>query len=110
MQWSDEQVDDFYSVVGGRIKEIRTRSRMTQNELARHLGLTRSSVANIEAGRQRVQLHWLAQIAVMLDADIKDLVELPERERESLDMPDTEKLPDSTAEFVAIAMRRAGGG
>jgi transcriptional regulator with XRE-family HTH domain len=110
MQWSDEQVDDFYAVVGGRIKEVRTRSRLTQNELASRLGLTRSSVANIEAGRQRVQLHWLAQIAVMLDVGMNDLVELPERGRENLGVPDTGGLPDSTAEFLAIAMRRAGGG
>lgn len=39
---------------------------MTQQELATAIGLTRTSIANLEAGRQRIPLHILYAIAEAL--------------------------------------------
>lgn len=38
--------------IGSRIKQRRTKSGMTQIELAKRVGLSRTSIANIEAGQQ----------------------------------------------------------
>ncbi|MFD6073739.1 helix-turn-helix transcriptional regulator [Amycolatopsis lurida] len=110
MKWSEARTDDFYAVVGSKIKETRTREKVTQTELAKTLGLTRSSVANIEAGRQRVQLHGLAQIALILKVDISDLVPMPYDDQNSLvTIPGIDEQPAETADFLSAVARRAGG-
>lgn len=53
---------EFYLALGQRIQKAR-RGRLTQEELARKLGITRTSVINIEKGRQQVLVHTLADIA-----------------------------------------------
>lgn len=40
--------------IGRRLKDWRTQCGWTQGEVAELIGLTRTSVANIEAGRQRL--------------------------------------------------------
>ena len=109
MKWSEAQTDEFYTVVGNKIKEIRTRAKVTQTELAKALGLTRSSVANIEAGRQRVQLHGLVQAATVLKVSIDDLVYTPDFDQNNLvAIPGIDKQPATTADFLSAVARRAG--
>ena len=67
----------FYRDVGGRVRTARVSKRLTQEDLASKLGLTRSSVANLEAGRQRVPLHVLVLISELLETPISEL--LPKR-------------------------------
>ncbi|WP_050900669.1 helix-turn-helix domain-containing protein [Paenibacillus elgii] len=66
--------DDYYKAVGKRIRESRLRQGMTQSALGQKLHISRPSVANIEAGRQRVQIHFLYQIASELETTITDLL------------------------------------
>lgn len=47
----------IYKRLGPEIKKRRERLGMTQAELGVIVGMTRSSIANIEAGRQRILLH-----------------------------------------------------
>ena len=47
---------------------------MSQAKLAQELGLSRASVVNIEAGRQRTPLHVLWRIAEELQTDIALLI------------------------------------
>ena len=109
MKWSESKIDNFYSVVGGKIKEARVREKVTQTDLARLLGLTRSSIANIEAGRQRVQLHGLVQIAIALNLPVADLVHTPESgERDVVEIRGIEEQPAVTADFLSAVVRRAG--
>lgn len=70
----DPQIDRFYVSVGDRVRGARTAARLTQADLARQLGLARSSIANIEAGRQRVPLHVFVAIAEALKADVSELI------------------------------------
>ncbi|WP_079085593.1 helix-turn-helix domain-containing protein [Streptomyces dysideae] len=70
----DPQIDRFYASVGDRVRDARSAARMTQAELADRLSLARSSIANIEAGRQRIPLHVFFLIADALGADAKDLL------------------------------------
>lgn len=72
--------DRLYRLVGGRLRTIRERKRprMSQQTLANRVDMTRASIVNIEAGRQRPPLHVLWQIAETLDVTLVDL--LPTRE------------------------------
>lgn len=73
-QPDDPQVDRFYVSVGDRIRGARSASRMTQAQLAASLGLARSSIANIESGRQRLPLHVFVLIAETLNINVAELL------------------------------------
>jgi len=68
-----EENRDFYTAVGRRVADIR-KGRMTQEALAGKLNLTRTSVINIEKGRQQVLLHTLVNIARVLQVLPTDLI------------------------------------
>jgi len=69
--------EQLYEEFGRRVRAIRRRAGVTQGELAQQLGLSRTSVSNIEAGRQRLPLHHLYAFAAALDCELLELI--PER-------------------------------
>lgn len=56
----------FYGAVGARIRTLREVKGMTQQELADVVKLTRTSIVNIEQGRQRLLLHSIPRFASTL--------------------------------------------
>ena len=60
---------DIYREVGRNIRRYRAGSHRTQAQLASEIGISRASLANIEAGRQQLLLHHLYAIADALDLD-----------------------------------------
>jgi len=101
-------IDRFYAKVGARVREARQGARMTQAELASRLQVTRSSVANLEAGRQRIPLHLFALISDALDTEPGKL--LPHNPifgpRPSVEIVDQHlaDADESTREFVQSAL------
>ena len=69
------QEQALYDAIGLRIQELR-KGQLTQEELGDLVGLSRASIANLEAGRQRTSLHHLYAIAEALDVNVGDV--LPE--------------------------------
>ena len=66
---------DLYRALGLALSARRRSVRVTQSELAASVGMTRASLANIEAGRQSVMLHQLYRLAEALGLQtILDLV------------------------------------
>ena len=61
--------DDIYKEVGRNIRRYREGARRTQEQMAAEIGMSRASLANIEAGRQKARLHHLYAIAEALDLD-----------------------------------------
>lgn len=55
--------DQFYRGVGAKVAEARMMRGMSQSDLGDAVGLSRASVANIEAGRQRMLAHTLVELA-----------------------------------------------
>lgn len=53
---------DFYKALGARIRELRG-TKISQEDVAKSSRLSRTSIVNIEAGRQRLLVHNLFQIA-----------------------------------------------
>ena len=45
---------DFHARLGARVKELREKNELTQENLARALGLKRTSVVDIEKGKRKV--------------------------------------------------------
>lgn len=80
-------IDALYAAVGDRIKSARRARGWNQTRLADAIGLRRSSITNVEAGRQRLAIHQLLAVSQALRVDIGDLLAGP--------LPDlTADLPD----------------
>jgi transcriptional regulator with XRE-family HTH domain len=60
--------------VGARIRELRADRGLTQLRLAERSGISRPSVANVEAGRQNVSLRQLCALALALDVGVEELL------------------------------------
>lgn len=87
----------FYINVGQNVKQAREGRGITQEDLAAQVALSRTSITNIEQGRQQFMLHTLIEISAALsvapasllpkiDANFEDtldekLKELPLNER-----------------------------
>ena len=67
-----------YREFGQRVRRGRNESGLTQDMLAHQIGLSRTSVTNIERGRQAVLLHQVYDIARALDTTVQAL--LPDEE------------------------------
>src|SRR5688572_5744715 len=65
----------LYQVLGSRIK-MQREGRFTQGELADVVGASRTSITNLESGRQRPPLHLLLRIAEALDCELRDILPL----------------------------------
>jgi DNA-binding XRE family transcriptional regulator len=74
-----QDLDVFYTTIGENIKSLRNKLNYSQDDLAKFLNLTRTSVVNIEKGRQRPPLHTLVDVASFLDVDISKL--LPSKDK-----------------------------
>ncbi len=70
--------DRLYRLFGSRVRALREEKNVTQDELAKRVDLSRTSITNIERGRQRVLLHQMVGIAQALDADPTELIPKPE--------------------------------
>lgn len=68
-------IEPFYEEVGQMIRKLRTKKRLSQEALGRLLNppVTRASIANIEAGKQRILAHTLVQIAQILDVKLTEI-------------------------------------
>ena len=59
-------IDPRYDAFGRAVALRRDQLGMTQAQLSARVGLSRASIANIEAGRQNVLLHHACDIAAVL--------------------------------------------
>jgi transcriptional regulator with XRE-family HTH domain len=66
--------DKLYKIIGDRIRQGRKELKLTQAELAQRMGFERTSITNIESGKQHTPLHLLYKLCAMLEMDIKSLL------------------------------------
>jgi len=100
-------LDAFYKTVGENIKAKRRERGLSQEGLAKSVGLKRPSMSNIEKGRQNILLHTFCDIVETLDTDAIAL--LPERQRpEPTQMPDLTSYSQEVRDFVEAGIRPAG--
>jgi transcriptional regulator with XRE-family HTH domain len=87
----------FYRQFGQLLAQVRRKKGKSQEFLADELGLSRTSITNIEKGRQPIQLHSLYRIARLLGVELKEL--LPSPQVFDLQRP-AEKLSVSRSEWL----------
>lgn len=64
----------FYKAFGEAVRRARKERGLSQDALASAVGLKRTSIANIERGRQRLLLHTAWSIALVLRVKLIDLL------------------------------------
>lgn len=84
-----------YRAVGAAIRRRRLRRGLTQAQLAQRVSLSRTSITNIEAGRQKLLVHTLLTIAEVLGLAPSEL--LPDAK---VEIRLRKTLPASTQRFV----------
>jgi len=66
----------LYKRIGKRIREIREKRGLTQKALAALVRLTRTSITNIELGKQKILVHTLFELASALNVEARELLML----------------------------------
>jgi len=97
----DELTDELYAIIGWRITRLRKTRGIRQQTLADAIGVTHSSIANAEVGRQRLPLDKLLAIAQSLGTTLPELLDT-ERELPTL----IEPLPAETFSAMTDAVAR----
>lgn len=101
----------FYEEVGRRIRDARKRRKppITQEMLAHMVSLTRTSITNVEKGRQKFLLHTLADIAAALHVEPASLLPPSSAESEHLDEA-LKNRPRAEKEWIKSAVSAAQKG
>ncbi|MFZ0747306.1 MAG: helix-turn-helix transcriptional regulator [Terracidiphilus sp.] len=105
--------DEIYRGVGRKIRQTRENQHLSQDSLAKRLGISRTSMVNIEAGRQRAPLHLMWQIAELLETKLTLLIPSPEellvpRDQTILDKEMMEQIKDEANGDPAIIKALTG--
>jgi transcriptional regulator with XRE-family HTH domain len=104
---------DFYRLVGDRVRSARIAAGLSQALLAERVGLTRSSVANLEAARQRTSLYHFVLISRALKVDVGQLLpdeQGPQGSRFTSNLQnELADSPETAQEFVRGAVARLQG-
>jgi transcriptional regulator with XRE-family HTH domain len=69
-----EELEALYAEFGHRVRTKREEAGLRQSDVAVRMNLSRGSIANVEAGRQRPTLHQVYQLARVLSVPISDLL------------------------------------
>jgi transcriptional regulator with XRE-family HTH domain len=102
----------IYVRIGRELRIHREQRRLSQARLAETVGLRRTSLVNIEAGRQRLPLHVLYALCSVLEIEPSDVlpgiaeVRLPSEadEHEVLVGDQIHRIPPKTAELVRAVL------
>jgi len=81
---SDATVRRLCAEFGARIRAARKKGRLTPQALGHLVGLSRSSIVNLELGRQRAPVHVVWNLAHALGVSVSDLVPDPETRKAPL--------------------------
>jgi transcriptional regulator with XRE-family HTH domain len=65
---------ELYKRLGAQLRERRQLQGMSQIQLAKAVGLLRTSITNIEAGRHRLPIHVLYQLCQVLKIEVTALL------------------------------------
>jgi len=99
----------LYQIIGTRLKQRRSELGITQAHLAAAAGVLRTSVTNIESGRQKPPLSLLYKLCEALDAEVAAIVPTNAEAAQLTTVPMTiegivKEVPPKTAEFLRRAL------
>jgi len=67
-------IEPVYRQLGAKIEQMRSILGWNQADLAKRVGLSRGSIANIETGRQRLLLHDIEKFSTAFQTSPKVLL------------------------------------
>jgi transcriptional regulator with XRE-family HTH domain len=91
-------LDPLYVQIGKQIRDRRRKKGITQERLAELASLTRTSITNIEKGRQKLPIHTLYALANALGAEATEL--LPDLRKSKDDVLERKVLKDLSKKEV----------
>lgn len=90
----------MYQELGRRARSARRKAGLTQQQVAERIGLSRTSVTNIERGNQQILLHMLYRLAAALGTEPTALLPEPD-EQSQAEMPaEVALLPQEAQEWI----------
>jgi transcriptional regulator with XRE-family HTH domain len=99
--------ESFYKRLGERIRRKRQDRGLSQESLAKAVGLKRPSMSNIEKGRQNLLLHTFCDIAEVLNADAGELLSEKPSTAEAVVMPDLRGYSEEVRAFLEAGIKTA---
>lgn len=69
-----DRIEAIYGAIGQRVRYIREAVGMSQADLAKRIGMERTTVVNFENGHQRCMLHTIEAMARALNTTPKHLL------------------------------------
>lgn len=102
----------LYQKLGQQIRQKRELAKLTQAQLAKRVDVLRTSITNIEAGRQKAPLHLIYELCAVLQVDIKDILpplgELAEPQSSAIEIGGRLKnIPPKSAELIDELLHKA---
>lgn len=64
----------LYKEVGIKLRACRKARRLSQINLAKQVGVERTSISNIELGNQKATLAFLYNVCIVLDVELGELI------------------------------------
>ena len=86
MKKEEQRKVEFYQQLGAQIRRFRKQRKLSQDVLAKLVGLARTSLTNIEQGRQHPTLHTLCEIVECLKVEISELLPSPAAIHDPVDL------------------------
>lgn len=74
MKFSTQQREELYVLMGKKIKKKREERKFSQKKLADYSGIARTTLINIEGGKQSVSLHTFISISKYLGCNFEELL------------------------------------
>ena len=68
---------DIHILFGLRIKELRLKAHISQEELSFRCGLSKNYISDVERGTRNISLKAISKLAYGLHVEIKDLFTFP---------------------------------
>ena len=68
---------DVHILFGLRIKELRLKAHISQEELSFRCGLSKNYISDVERGTHNISLKAISKLAYGLHVEIKDLFTFP---------------------------------
>lgn len=88
---SEAQINALYISLGQNVRKHREARGYKQTNLAELLRISRASLVNIEKGRQRPPLHFLFQLAELLQIPARELIPDLQQQEDSVVVSKIEK-------------------
>jgi transcriptional regulator with XRE-family HTH domain len=79
-----DSCDDLFRAVGERIRELREKAGLSQQDFARAAGMSSKYAWRVEDGRQNLSLRTMSRIALALSVPMSALLEGIEADPQSL--------------------------